>query len=175
MAQRAAFRLGYREPVDLFVNESIADQIEATIRKLAGVVGERLEREVKEITENAEKKWPRGPLKSGKSAPNKGQPYHSQDAFVYGLRIRSNYLEGYIDNYATNIRGQRYWYFIKTTYGGLRNTTTIKKTKVSEPGPNEPGSPINAYVKRPIKARAQRVALDLADEIKALVRDGGGS
>lgn len=174
MASRAAFRIGYREPVQMFVNESLADQIEKVIRDLAGVVGDRLEQTVKEITENAEQQWPRGPDKGGKNAPNKGQPYHSQDTFVYGLRIRGNYLEGYVDNYATNVRGQRYWFFIKTLQGGLRLSSTVKRSKIQQPAPNEAGSPINAYVKRPMKEASARIAVELAEEIRMMVREGGG-
>jgi len=180
MPQRAAFRIGYRRGFDIFSNEAIADAVEATVRRMAGVFGERIEETVKEITENAEKQWPRGPRKDGKNAPNKRQPYHSQDTFVYGLRIRGDYLEGYIDNYATNIRGQPYWFFIKTMQGGLRLADTVRKSKIVALNPEtnqrvEPGSPINAYVKKPLKRAAERIVIELGDDLRAMMRGTGGT
>ena len=168
MMARSSFRVGLAE---LNINQNIADSIERVIRDLAGVVGAELEATVRQVTEDAERQWPLGDDKTTKGARNKGQPYHSREAFEYGLRVRGSYLEGYVDNYATNVRGQKYWFFIKTRQGGLTLKTTVKRSKVSAAAANEPGSPINAYIKRPIKEASIRIAADLATEIKALVRE----
>jgi len=152
---------------------TLAEQIEATVRRIAPTVYDRIDEEIEEIRKDAQARWPRGDDKSNPRARNKNQPYHSADSFRSGVRIVTDGIEGFISNFAVNIRGKPYWFYIKTVQGGLRAGSTIRKSKVRSATPdNEAGSPINAYIKTPLKERTKIIAAELADEIRQLVREG---
>lgn len=160
-----------RGSTSMEISGELARQIEAAVRAIAPAVFDRVETEIEEIRSNAQARWPRGDEKTDPRARNKRQPYHSGDSFESGVRIVSDGIEGFISNFAVNIRGKPYWFYIKTSQGGLRASSTIRKSKVQSATPdNEAGSPINAYVKTPLKERTKIVAVELADEIRALVR-----
>jgi hypothetical protein len=160
-----------RGAASIELSGALAAQIEATIRRIAPTVYDRVDAEIEEIRSNAEARWPRGDDKSNPRGRNKGQPYHSADSFRSGVRIVTDGIEGFISNFAVNVRGKPYWFYIKTAQGGLRARTTIRKSKVQSGTPDtNAGSPINAYVKIPLKERTKIIAAELADEIRALVR-----
>lgn len=148
MARRGGFTIG-RGAVALQFSGELTRAVEETIRKLAPTVIAAVEREVDQIVNEAEAQWPRGDEKDAPRARNKAQPYHSQDRFISGIRyVGNNTIEGYIDNDAVNIRGQRYWWFIKS--GGV--------------------SPLQTYVRKPLRVAAQRLAQELGDELRAMMR-----
>ena len=108
-----------------------------------------VEREVEQLAASAEQQWPRGDEKNAPRARNKQQPYHSQDRFITGMRYVTGGIEGYIDNDAVNKRGQRYWFYIK-----MANNI----------------SPIQAYVKKPLRVIAEKIAKELANDIHKLMQ-----
>ena len=148
MARRGGFTIG-RGAASLEVSGELTRAVEKVIRELAPMVVQRVEEEVQQLADSAEAQWPRGDDKDAPRARNKKQPFHSQDRFITGIRYVTGAIEGYIDNDAVNIRGQRYWWFIKS--GGV--------------------SPLQTYVRKPPRGIAEKLAKELADEIRKEVRE----
>lgn len=148
MARNTGFTIG-RGAVSADFSGAIVAAVERTIREMAPTVVAAVEREVQQLVQRAEAQWPRGDEKDAPRARNKDQPFHSQDRFITGIRYVGDGIEGYIDNDAVNIRGQRYWWFIKS--GGV--------------------SPLQTYVRKPLREVSQRLALELADDVKRLMRE----
>ena len=152
MARRGGFTIG-RGTVALTFSGELTRAVEETIRKLAPTVVAAVEREVEQIVTEAEKEWPVGDDKNGKGARNKRQPFHSVDRFITGIRyVGNDTIEGYIDNDAVNIRGRKYWWFIKTGKTGLEY------------------SPLQKYVRKPVREAAQKLAEELGDELREMMR-----
>jgi len=148
VARRGGFTIG-RGAASLEVSGELTRAVEKVIRELAPMVVQRVEEEVQQLADSAEAQWPRGDDKDAARARNKKQPFHSQDRFITGIRYVTGAIEGYIDNDAVNIRGQRYWWFIKS--GGV--------------------SPLQTYVRKPLRGIAEKLAKELADEIRKEVRE----
>lgn len=148
MARRGGFTIG-RGAASLQVSGELTRAVEQVIRELAPTVVAAVEREIEQLVADAEAQWPRGDDKDSPRARNKAQPFHSQDRFITGIRYVTGGIEGYIDNDATNIRGQRYWWFIKS--GGI--------------------SPLQTYVRKPLREVAQQLAKELAGDMHQLVRE----
>lgn len=148
MARRGGFTIG-RGKVALEFSGELTRAVEEVIRNYAPNVVSAVEREMEQLTEQAEAQWPRGDDKDAPRARNKQQPYHSQDRFITGIRyVGDGAIEGYIDNDAINVRGQRYWFYIKS--GGI--------------------SPLQNYVRKPLRGIAQKLAEELGDELRAMMR-----
>ena len=148
MARRGGFTIG-RGAASLQVSGELTRAVEQVIRELAPTVVAAVEREIEQLVADAEAQWPRGDDKDSPRARNKAQPFHSQDRFITGIRYVTGGIECYVDNDATNIRGQRYWWFIKS--GGI--------------------SPLQTYVRKPLREVAQQLAKELAGDIHQLVRE----
>lgn len=166
MARRGGFTIG-RGAVAFQFSGELTRAVEEVIRNYAPNVVSAVERKIDKIVDRAEKLWPRG---DDKTAPrmvirldgsvryyaprNKNQPYHSADRFITGIRFVGNdTIEGYIDNDAVNIRRQKYWFFIKVL-------------------PGDPGefSPLQRYIRKPLKESAIKLAEELGDELRAMMR-----
>lgn len=165
MARRGGFTIG-RGAVALQFSGAIIDAVERTIRELAPTVVTAVQREVEALADRAEQQWPRGDAKDRpritvredgtirSNAPrNRQQPYHSQDRFITGIRYVGDAIEGYIDNDAPNKRGQRYWWFIKTGPQGREF------------------SPLQRYIRQPLRQISQELAIELAADVKRLMRE----
>lgn len=165
MARRGAFTVG-RGAAALEVSGELSRAIEQVIRQLAPTVVATVEQAIETLALQAEEQWPRGDDKtrlrevvasdgsiSYRAPRNKKQPYHSQDRFFYGIRYVKDGIEGYIDNDAVNIRGQRYWFFIRSGPEGRKY------------------SPLQRYIRAPLRKRAQELAVELADDLKQLIRE----
>lgn len=166
MARRGGFTIG-RGAVAFQFSGELTRAVEEVIRNYAPNVVSAVEREVDKIVNEAEKQWPRGDDKTAPRAVtredgsvryyaprNKNQPYHSQDRFITGVRFVGNdTIEGYIDNDAVNIRRQKYWFYIKVLKG-------------------EPGefSPLQRYIRKPLKESSIKLAEELGDELRAMMR-----
>ena len=148
MARNTGFTIG-RGAVSADFSGAIVAAVERTIREMAPTVVAAVEREVEQLVQRAETQWPRGDDKNAPRARNKAQPFHSQDRFITGIRYVGDGIEGYIDNDATNARGQRYWWFIKSA--GV--------------------SPLQTYVRKPLREVSQRLAIELAADVKRLMRE----
>lgn len=156
---------------------TLAEQIEATVRRLAPTVYDRIDEEIEALRESAQARWPLGDDKADPEARNKTQPYHSKNAFEHGVRIVTDGVEGFITNYAVNIRGRPYWFFIKIKDKSedkrkRRAAKVNAKIAARLQGDKEPGSPIQMYVRKPLKERTKVIAAELAEEIRQLVREG---
>ena len=140
---------------------------EKVIGGLGRTVVAAVEREVEALTAKAEEQWPRGDAKDRpritvredgtvrSNAPrNRAQPYHSQDRFITGIRYVRDGIEGYIDNDAITRRGRKYWMYIKILKG-------------------EPGefSPLQRYIRKPLKQSAIKLAEELAADLKKMIRE----
>lgn len=148
MARRGGFTIG-RGKVALEFSGELTRAVEQVIRQYAPAVVASVEREMEQLTDQAEAQWPRGDDKDAPRARNKQQPYHSQDRFITGIRyVGDGAIEGYIDNDAVNVRGQRYWFYIKS--GGI--------------------SPLQTYVRKPLRGIAQKLAEELGEELRAMMR-----
>jgi len=153
VARRGGFTIG-RGAASLEVSGELTRAVERVIREFAPTVVAAVEREVEQIVTEAEKEWPVGDDKNGKGARNKRQPFHSVDRFITGIRyVGSDTVEGYIDNDAVNIRGRKYWWFIKTGKTGQEY------------------SPLQKYVRKPVREAAQKLAVELAADLKQMVRE----
>lgn len=167
MARRGGFTVG-RGAASLQVSGELTRAVEQVIRSYAPNVVSGVEHEIDKIVNRAEALWPRG---DDKTAPrvvirldgsvryyaprNKNQPYHSADRFITGIRfVGNNAIEGYIDNDAVNIRRQKYWFFIKVL-------------------PGDPGeySPLQRYIRKPLKESAIKLAKELAADLKKMIRE----
>lgn len=166
MARRGGFTVG-RGAASLQVSGELTRAVEQVIRELAPTVVAAVEREVESITAKAEEQWPRGDAKDRpritvredgtvrSNAPrNRAQPYHSQDRFITGIRYVRDGIEGYIDNDAITRRGRKYWMYIKILKG-------------------EPGefSPLQRYIRKPLKQSAIKLAEELAADLKKMIRE----
>lgn len=165
MARNTGFTIG-RGAVSADFSGAIVAAVERTIREMAPTVVAAVEREVEQLVQRAEAQWPRGDAKDRpritvredgtirSNAPrNRQQPYHSQDRFITGIRYVGDAIEGYIDNDAINKRGQRYWWYIKTGPQGREF------------------SPLQRYVRQPLRQISQELAIELADDVKRLMRE----
>ena len=151
------FQIGRGSAAEVIGSGDLAEQLRRAVYRLAPTVTARIETEAMKLEAHAQERWPvgRDKTEAGKRYTKRDREAgkavrpHSKALFDYGLRVLSDGVEGFVSNRAP------YWYKIKTKQGGLGG----KSASVE-------------LLRKPLKKRIPEIAKDLADEVKALVREG---
>lgn len=123
---------------------SLGASIEATIRRLAPTLLDRMEDAIEEIRDEAQARWPVGPAHK-----NRGRT-HSRDRFVSGVRLADlSTVEGFILNEAP------YAYVIKSTQNSLNGKSAWQE-----------------LARKPAKAAAVKLAQVAREDIERLLSGG---